>query len=467
VKGGARPNSGPPPDPSALRRDRPSDKDGWRTLPAGCERPVPRWPLQSDVSNRARRAVAAETVDQLEADLDAASPRNRRKLQTAIGELREKLTVLDFLIAEQDRIERALWRELWKLPHANAWHELAWVRDVAQYVRHPTLGFLAPTGSRRTASCRTGPQGRPVRHVRLAAVVHRQPLPGQAPTAERPASWRRRSTTGGRRSSRRRRPARVRGRRRSSASRRRPGAVRRLGREARRLRLRRHGCGCGWEYEYEPGEPMGKPWPTPLIQLHATSEDQTDNVYRPLQAMVKHGPLGDMMQGRRGVHPAPRTTAGSTSSPRARWPGSATRSPSRCRTRPASTPSEQDGPRRRDPAPRASPAWVAGLMETTNAWDPSENSRRAAHRGVAPAGHLPVPPGAAGAPVLPQQAGAAPIHRFVYAGSAHVDLEAIEAEAAELLETGPGAGRAVLRQPDRVRARHLAPGRACGRRTAA
>src|SRR6266571_704380 len=28
-----------------------------------------------------------------------------------------------------------------------------------------------------------------------------------------------------------------------------------------------HGCSCGWTYEYEPREPMGAPWPTPLIQL--------------------------------------------------------------------------------------------------------------------------------------------------------------------------------------------------------
>jgi len=55
---------------------------------------------------------------------------------------------------------------------------------------------------------------------------------------------------------------------------------------------RDHGCGCGWFYEYEPGEPMGTPWPTPLIQITATSEDQTDNIYRPLQSMVKNGPLG-------------------------------------------------------------------------------------------------------------------------------------------------------------------------------
>ena len=32
------------------------------------------------------------------------------------------------------------------------------------------------------------------------------------------------------------------------------------------------GCPCGWRYEYRKGEPMGRPWPTPLIQITATSE---------------------------------------------------------------------------------------------------------------------------------------------------------------------------------------------------
>jgi len=34
-----------------------------------------------------------------------------------------------------------------------------------------------------------------------------------------------------------------------------------------------HGCRCGWGYEYQPNEPMGRPWPTPLIQLVAKAED--------------------------------------------------------------------------------------------------------------------------------------------------------------------------------------------------
>lgn len=53
------------------------------------------------------------------------------------------------------------------------------------------------------------------------------------------------------------------------------------------------GCRCGWEYPYEVGEPKGMPWPTPLIQVTAVSEDQTDNIYDALRPMIEQGPLGD------------------------------------------------------------------------------------------------------------------------------------------------------------------------------
>lgn len=55
------------------------------------------------------------------------------------------------------------------------------------------------------------------------------------------------------------------------------------------------GCGCGWIYEYEPGEPMGKPWATPLIQITASSEDQTANTYDALRPMIELGPLIDVI----------------------------------------------------------------------------------------------------------------------------------------------------------------------------
>jgi len=45
----------------------------------------------------------------------------------------------------------------------------------------------------------------------------------------------------------------------------------------------------GWDAN---GEPVGKPWATPLIQVTAVSEDQTDNVYSALLPMIELGALG-------------------------------------------------------------------------------------------------------------------------------------------------------------------------------
>lgn len=56
-----------------------------------------------------------------------------------------------------------------------------------------------------------------------------------------------------------------------------------------------HGCQCGWEYAYDPGEPMGMPWPTPLIQITAVTEDQTDNTYQALRPMIDLGILHDLI----------------------------------------------------------------------------------------------------------------------------------------------------------------------------
>lgn len=44
----------------------------------------------------------------------------------------------------------------------------------------------------------------------------------------------------------------------------------------------------GWD---ENGEPVGKPWPTPIIQVTAVSEDQTANVYSALLPMIELGAL--------------------------------------------------------------------------------------------------------------------------------------------------------------------------------
>jgi hypothetical protein len=58
--GGARARSGPPPDPDALRRSRPSDQASWTTLPsAGRAGPPPAWPL----TRATRRELARWAIE--------------------------------------------------------------------------------------------------------------------------------------------------------------------------------------------------------------------------------------------------------------------------------------------------------------------------------------------------------------------------------------------------------------------
>jgi hypothetical protein len=49
----------------------------------------------------------------------------------------------------------------------------------------------------------------------------------------------------------------------------------------------------GWDAE---GQPVGRPWPTPHVQVTACSEDQTDNVFRALLPMIRLGPLAEVFQ---------------------------------------------------------------------------------------------------------------------------------------------------------------------------
>jgi len=197
-----------------------------------------------------------------------------------------------------------------------------------------------------------------------------------------------------------------------------------------------HGCRCGWGYEYQPNEPMGRPWPTPLIQLVATAEDQTDNVYRPLQAMIRGGELGRQMKvGEQFIRlPNDGRIDVVTSSATSRLGNPITfalQDETGVYTKQNRMLGVAETMRR----------GLAGMggraMETTNAWDPTEDStaQRTAeslrpdiwrfHR---------LPPAKLS---YRNKRERSRIHRHVYEGSEHVDLDAIEAEAAELLEHDP------------------------------
>lgn len=200
---------------------------------------------------------------------------------------------------------------------------------------------------------------------------------------------------------------------------------------------RDHGCPCGWVYEYLLGEPMGWPWPTPLIQITGPSQDNTDNVYRHLRPMIDRGPLSALI---------PRTT-----DEHIKLPGRGEIVPvtSSANTRLGNplTFGIQDETgvwtqqNRMVNVAETQRRGLAGMkgraVETTNAWDPAEQSvaqRTAEAQASDIYRHMPQ---AAASLSYRNRAERARIHRHVYAGSHWVDLDVIEAEAAELLEVDP------------------------------
>lgn len=197
-----------------------------------------------------------------------------------------------------------------------------------------------------------------------------------------------------------------------------------------------HGCGCGWSYAYDVGEPMGMPWPTPLIQLLATSEDQVDNVYRPLQAMARGPYLSEQMQVREGFIRLPNDGRIDvvTSSAQSRLGNPITfalQDETQLYT-------AQNKLIRVAETMRRGLAGMAGRsMETTNCWDPAEQSvaQRTNESKSRDVFKFYEPPPADLRYSV--KADRRKIHEFNYAGSPHVNLDSIEAEASEISETDP------------------------------
>ncbi len=200
---------------------------------------------------------------------------------------------------------------------------------------------------------------------------------------------------------------------------------------------RDNGCPCGFVYFYEPGEPVGTPWPTPLIQITATSEEQTANVYAALKPMIDNGPLSEIIPktGEEFIR-LPNDGRIDTVTSNAR---------SRLGARVTFVPQDETGlwtpssgmvkvaeTQRRGLAGMGGRAW-----ETTNAWDPSEASvAQRTYEGGMEDIFIDFPQAPVGLSFR-NKAERRRILRAVYSGSPWVNLDDIEGEAAELLKVDP------------------------------
>lgn len=188
----------------------------------------------------------------------------------------------------------------------------------------------------------------------------------------------------------------------------------------------------GWDAR---GEPVGRPWATPHVQVTAVSEDQTDNVWRSLQPMIELGELAAEIPD--------------TGVTRINLPGGGVIEPvtSSARSRLGQRVTfvvqdethswvERNGGVRLADNQRRNLAGMGGrFMETTNAWDPTEMSV-AQRTSEKPAGvyvdHSGTPVGS-----VRNKRERRKVLRAVYGDSWWVDLDRIDFEIEALLEHDP------------------------------
>lgn len=211
-----------------------------------------------------------------------------------------------------------------------------------------------------------------------------------------------------------------------------------------------NGCGCGWVYEYLPGEPKGMRHPSPLIQLTANAEEQVKNVYNPLKAMIRLGLLKDLLLVRENFI---RITGLSDDEDLDRI--DVVTSSARSRLGNPISFAEQDEAglytksnkmiEVADTQRRGAAGMGGRTLATTNMWNPAEDSYaqrtfESTKKDIFkfyrdPDLVLKRPDGKKLDYAVKRDRRR--IHEYVYAGSWWVDLDSIEGEASDLLDTDP------------------------------
>lgn len=190
---------------------------------------------------------------------------------------------------------------------------------------------------------------------------------------------------------------------------------------------------AGWDAS---GEPVGRSWATPWIQVTAVSEDQTDNVWRALVPMIElgdlHGDIPDTGETRINL-PGGGRIEPVTSSARSRLGQRITWA---LQDETHSWTAHNGGRKLADTQRRNLAGMNGRWLETTNAWDPAEGSvaQQTWESGVPDVLRDMTDPGPGS---VRNRRDRARMLKRVYAGAWWVDRERIDAEIVELLPRDP------------------------------
>jgi hypothetical protein len=188
----------------------------------------------------------------------------------------------------------------------------------------------------------------------------------------------------------------------------------------------------GWDAD---GEPVGRPWATPWIQVTAVSEDQTDNIWRALVPMIEMGSIAaDMpdtgetrinLRGGGRVEPV-------TASARSRLGQRITFAP---QDELQSWLQRNGGWALADNQRRNLAGMGGRFMGTGNAYDPTEQSdlQRLVENPVGVYVDYPQPPAGS----VRNKRERRKVLRAVYGDAPHVDIDRIDIEIESLLATDP------------------------------
>lgn len=143
------PGMGPPPKRPEQRRRRNATVAMTQLPASGRKGKAPRWPLPADLRATTQLASAEQEQEILEARIESGIA--EKSDPAKLARLDQRIALIKARLEAAEKMETALWRELWRTPQAVAWERLRWTREVAQYVRWKTLAELGDIDASKEA----------------------------------------------------------------------------------------------------------------------------------------------------------------------------------------------------------------------------------------------------------------------------------------------------------------------------